>query len=107
MSCPTRSTARWKAKLTLPRPRSSPRKSRDSSPIEAAGAKPSTTPATEAAAGNELFVGGVQLALAELGLIDEYEFVVQPRLAGHVGAAKLLQNSVQEPYQNRAIGYLL
>ena len=22
-------------------------------------------------------------ALAELGLIDEYEFVVQPRLAGH------------------------
>jgi dihydrofolate reductase len=30
-------------------------------------------------------VGGVKLplALAELGLIDEYEFVVQPRLAGH------------------------
>ena len=29
--------------------------------------------------------GGVKLpmALAELGLIDEYEFVVQPRLAGH------------------------
>ena len=25
----------------------------------------------------------VPLALAELGLIDEYEFVVQPRLAGH------------------------
>ena len=23
------------------------------------------------------------LALAELGLIDEYEFIVQPRLAGH------------------------
>jgi dihydrofolate reductase len=23
------------------------------------------------------------MALAELGLIDEYEFVVQPRLAGH------------------------
>ncbi len=23
------------------------------------------------------------LALAELGLIDEYEFVAQPRLAGH------------------------
>jgi dihydrofolate reductase len=36
-------------------------------------------------AGNGLFVGGVTLplALAELGLIDEYEFVVQPRLAGH------------------------
>ena len=35
--------------------------------------------------GNGLFVGGVQLplALAELGLIDEYEFVIQPRLAGH------------------------
>jgi len=34
---------------------------------------------------NGLFVGGVKLplALAELGLIDEYEFVVQPRLAGH------------------------
>jgi hypothetical protein len=30
-------------------------------------------------------VGGVKLplALAELGLIDEYEFVVHPRLAGH------------------------
>jgi len=30
-------------------------------------------------------VGGVQLplALAELGLIDAYEFVVHPRLAGH------------------------
>ena len=35
--------------------------------------------------GTGLFVGGVQLplALAELGLIDEYEFVVHPRLAGH------------------------
>lgn len=35
--------------------------------------------------GNGVFVGGVKLplALAELGLIDEYEFVVQPRLAGH------------------------
>jgi dihydrofolate reductase len=35
--------------------------------------------------GQGLYVGGVQLplALAELGLIDEYEFVVQPRLAGH------------------------
>jgi dihydrofolate reductase len=36
-------------------------------------------------AGKGLFTGGVKLplALAELGLIDEYEFVVQPRLAGH------------------------
>src|SRR6185503_3829727 len=35
--------------------------------------------------GTGLFLGGVTLplALAELGLIDEYEFVVQPRLAGH------------------------
>jgi dihydrofolate reductase len=35
--------------------------------------------------GKGLFVGGVRLplALAELGLIDEYEFVVHPRLVGH------------------------
>src|SRR5262252_4486080 len=35
--------------------------------------------------GRGLFVAGRQLAqaLAELGLIDEYEFVVHPRLAGH------------------------
>jgi dihydrofolate reductase len=35
--------------------------------------------------GSGIFLGGVTLplALAELGLIDEYEFVVQPRLAGH------------------------
>jgi dihydrofolate reductase len=35
--------------------------------------------------GNGLLVGGLKLplALAELGLIDEYEFMVQPRLAGH------------------------
>jgi dihydrofolate reductase len=35
--------------------------------------------------GRGLFVGGVQLplALAELGLIDEYEFVVHPRVVGH------------------------
>jgi dihydrofolate reductase len=34
--------------------------------------------------GNGLLVGGVTvpLALAELGLIDEYEFVVHPRIAG-------------------------
>jgi len=36
-------------------------------------------------AGQGLLAGGVELplALAELGLIDEYEFVVHPRLAGH------------------------
>lgn len=35
--------------------------------------------------GNELLTGGVTLplALAELGLIDDYEFVVHPRIAGH------------------------
>ena len=35
--------------------------------------------------GKGLFVGGVTLplALAELGLIDEYELVVHPRIAGH------------------------
>ena len=47
--------------------------------------------------GNGLFVGGVTLpkALAELGLIDEYEFVVNPRVAGHgptlfAGLSKLI-----------------
>jgi len=35
--------------------------------------------------GKGLATGGVTLpmALAELGLLDEYEFMVQPRLAGH------------------------
>jgi dihydrofolate reductase len=35
--------------------------------------------------GKGLFTGGLKLpmALAEPGLIDEYEFVVQPRLGGH------------------------
>jgi dihydrofolate reductase len=35
--------------------------------------------------GEGLLVGGVKLpmALAELGLIDEYDFVVHPRLVGH------------------------
>jgi len=35
--------------------------------------------------GNGLFTGGVTLpqALAELGLIDEYEVIVHPRLVGH------------------------
>ena|ERR1051326_1033908 len=47
--------------------------------------------------GNGLFTGGVTLplALAELGLIDEYEFVVHPRIAGHgptlfAGLSKLI-----------------
>jgi dihydrofolate reductase len=35
--------------------------------------------------GKGIFTGGVTLplALAELGLIDEYEFIVHPRLIGH------------------------
>ena len=35
--------------------------------------------------GKGLLTGGVELplALTELGLIDEYEFIVHPRLAGH------------------------
>jgi dihydrofolate reductase len=39
----------------------------------------------KAAPGRGIGVGGVKLplALAELGLIDEYDFLVQPRLAGH------------------------
>jgi dihydrofolate reductase len=47
--------------------------------------------------GNGLFTGGVKLplALTELGLIDEYEFVVHPRVAGHgptlfAGLSKLI-----------------
>ncbi|MBV8476698.1 MAG: dihydrofolate reductase family protein [Acidobacteria bacterium] len=39
----------------------------------------------KAQSGKGLLMGGVMLplSLAELGLIDEYQFVVQPRLAGH------------------------
>jgi dihydrofolate reductase len=35
--------------------------------------------------GKALFTGGLKLplALAELGLIDEYEFIVHPRVVGH------------------------
>jgi dihydrofolate reductase len=47
--------------------------------------------------GNGLLTGGVTLplALAEMGLIDEYEFVVHPRVAGHgptlfAGLSKLI-----------------
>ena len=47
--------------------------------------------------GKGLFTGGMTLplALAELGLIDEYEFVVHPRVAGHgptlfAGLSKLI-----------------
>jgi dihydrofolate reductase len=54
--------------------------------------------------GKGLLVGGVKLpqALAELGLIDEYEFVVQPRLAGHgptlfAGAIEAYRLEAREP----------
>lgn len=35
--------------------------------------------------GKGIFTGGLKLplALAELGLIDEYEFIVHPRITGH------------------------
>jgi len=48
--------------------------------------------------GKGLLTGGVKLpmALAEMGLIDEYEFVVHPRVAGHgptlfAGLSKLVE----------------
>ena len=54
--------------------------------------------------GKGLFVGGVTLplALAELGLIDEYEFVVHPRLAGHgptlfAGLSQRIDLTAREP----------
>ncbi|HYE16859.1 MAG TPA: dihydrofolate reductase family protein [Tepidisphaeraceae bacterium] len=54
-------------------------------------------------AGEGLFVGGVTLplALAELGLIDEYEFVVHPRVAGH-GPALLA--GLSKPLDLRLVG---
>src|ERR671931_2073831 len=54
--------------------------------------------------GRGLFTGGVTLplALAELGLIDEYEFVVHPRLAGHgptlfAGLSKHVRSEARGP----------
>ena len=46
---------------------------------------PDATPSVFDQRHKGLFVGGVTLplALADLGLIDEYELVVHPRLAGH------------------------
>lgn len=45
----------------------------------------STVQKLKAQEGRGILVGGVQmpLALAELGLIDDYEFIVHPRIAGH------------------------
>ena len=53
--------------------------------------------------GDGLFVGGVTLplALAELGLIDEYELVVQPILAGH---GPTLFAGLREPLDLHLVG---
>ena len=55
--------------------------------------------------GNGLLVGGVRLplALTELGLIDEYEFVVHPRLAGH---GPTLFAGLSAPVDLRLVGRL-
>ena len=55
--------------------------------------------------GKGLFVGGVKLplALAELGLIDEYELVVHPRLAGH---GPTLFAGLSKPVDLRLVGRL-
>jgi dihydrofolate reductase len=55
--------------------------------------------------GQGLFVGGVNLpqALAELGLIDEYEFVVHPKLAGH---GPTLFAGLSKPVDLRLVGRL-
>src|SRR5215469_1996707 len=55
--------------------------------------------------GKGLFVGGVRLALAltELGLIDEYEFVVHPRLAGH---GPMLLAGLSKPIDLRLVSRL-
>ena len=53
--------------------------------------------------GNGLSVGGVTLplALADLGLIDEYEFVVHPVLAGH---GPTLFAGLREPLELELVG---
>jgi dihydrofolate reductase len=63
--------------------------------------------------GKGLFVGGVQLplALAELGLIDEYEFVVHPRLVGHgptlfAGLSKRIETMREIRYLDKLIDEL-
>ncbi len=54
---------------------------------------------------NGLFVGGVALplALAEMGLIDEYEFVVHPRVVGH---GPTLFDGLSQPLALRLTGRL-
>jgi dihydrofolate reductase len=55
--------------------------------------------------GNGIFTGGVKLpmALAELGLIDEYELIVHPRLAGH---GPTLFAGLSKPVDLRLVGRL-
>ena len=55
--------------------------------------------------GKGLFVGGVTLplALAEMGLIDEYEFVVHPRVAGH---GPTLLAGLSKPLDLKLVGQL-
>ena len=55
--------------------------------------------------GKGLFTGGVKLplALAELGLIDEYEFVVHPTLAGH---GPTLFAGLSEPFDLKLVSRL-
>jgi dihydrofolate reductase len=55
--------------------------------------------------GRGLLVGGVRLpqALAELGLIDEYEFMVHSRLAGH---GPTLFAGLSKPVDLRLVGRL-
>lgn len=59
----------------------------------------------KAGQGNGLFVGGVTLpmALAQLGLIDEYEFVVHPRV---VGGARRLFEGLPKPLDLTLVGRL-
>jgi len=65
--------------------------------------------------GGRLLAGGVKLplALAELGLIDEYEFIVHPRLAGHgptlfAGLSKSvdLKPVGRQPFRSGAVSML-
>ncbi|MEX2271217.1 MAG: dihydrofolate reductase family protein [Vicinamibacterales bacterium] len=53
--------------------------------------------------GNGLFTGGVTLplALAELGLIDEYEFIVHPKVAGH---GPVLFAGLSKPLELKLVG---
>lgn len=53
--------------------------------------------------GEGLFVGGVELprALADAGLIDEYEFVVHPKIGG---SGRRVLNGLAQPLELRLVG---